>query len=136
MDKNFVLYVLLTGAGAMVTLVLSWLGVKLHTLIGTKVSNEAAQGILSRFTDFAMTVVGDLNQSVVAQLKASGRWNDAEAAKVKALAMDKLRSFIGPEGIKVALEVLGISNETLMNMLSAFLESQVGEAKLAAKAAA
>lgn len=136
MDKNFILYVLIIGAGTMLALVLSWLGVKYKDFITQSGLNDTISGILDRLGTFAFAVVGELNQTIVAELKAAGRWNSTEAAKVKALALDKLRSYVGPEGIKEILDILGIDNATLQALLASFIESQVGSLKIDAKAAA
>jgi hypothetical protein len=93
------------------------------------VTNESAKGILDRLTTFVLTVVSELNQTVVADLKTTGTWNKAEAARVKQMALSKVMSYIGPEGVKVALEILGIDNARLQELISSFIESQVGGLK-------
>jgi hypothetical protein len=136
MDKNFFLHMLIVGAGTMLAFVLAGLAVKYRSFITATVKNEVAQGILNRLGEFVFATVGELNQTVVTQLKASGQWNAAEAAKIKAVALDKVRSFLGPEGVKTALEILGITNEKLQELISAFIEAQVGSVKAEAKLAA
>lgn len=135
MDKSFALNALLVGAGTVLTLVLAWAAPKLRAWLAVKVTNETAAGIMERLSDFVFSVVGELNQTIVADLRTSGAWNKAEAAKVKQIALDKVTSYLGPEGVKTALEILGISNATLQALIATFIESQVGGLKADAKSA-
>jgi hypothetical protein len=129
MDISSLLNILLIGAGTMLALILTLTAPKLRAWLAAQVTNESAKGILDRLTTFVLTVVSELNQTVVADLKTTGTWNKAEAARVKQMALSKVMSYIGPEGVKVALEILGIDNARLQELISSFIESQVGGLK-------
>ena len=129
------------GAGTLLALVLAFLGVKYRAYIAEKVKNQKVAGVLERLGTFAFQVVSELNQTVVDQLKKDGKWNAEEAGKVAKLALDKLKSYLGPAGIKEAMTILGISNAVLESLLISFIETQVvseqqAKARLAAAAAA
>ena len=125
MDLNNIWLMVLIGAGSIVTVVLALLGLKYRAWIAEKVKNARVAGVLERLGNFAFTVVAELNQTVVDQLKKDGKWNAEEAAKVKQLALDKLKSYIGAAGLKEAMEILGLDNETLLKFLSTLIEQQV-----------
>lgn len=125
MDLNNVWLVVLIAGGGVLTVVLGLLGLKYRAWIAEKVKNARLSGILERLGNFAFQVVSELNQTVVAQLKKDGKWNAEEAAKVKQMALDKLKSYIGPEGLKEAMAILGIDNATLMNLLGTMIEQSV-----------
>ena len=132
MDWNNILFMILVGAGGGLALVLAWLGLKYRAWIAEKVKNAKVAGILERLGNFAFQVVGELNQTIVAQLKADGKWNKEEAEKIKKLALDKLKSYLGAAGLKEAMAILGISNATLENLLGTFIETSVMSEKQAA----
>lgn len=90
MQWNTVMTMVVGTAGAALATVLIWLAVKYRTWIATKVKNDRVEGVLARLGDFAFRVVGELNQTVVEKLKADGKWNKAEAEKVKAEALAKI----------------------------------------------
>lgn len=125
MDWNQILYPLLLLAGTGLLSVLAWLTAKYHALIAAKIHNETVAGILNRLGDFVAKVVSELDQTVVEQLKADGKWNSAEAAKVKQMAIDKVKSYLGASGIKQLLDVLGIGSDTLTGMITSYIESHV-----------
>lgn len=125
MDKNTILLWVLTGAGSLVAVALAWVAIKYRSWIATKVKNDKVAGMLARLGDFVFRVVSELNQTVVAQLKTDGKWNAEEAAKVKKLALDKVKSYLGAEGVKEAMAILGLNNETLEKLITSFIETQV-----------
>lgn len=83
-----------------------------------------------RLTDFAEKVVLELDQTIVDQLKKDSKWNAEEAKKVKQMALDKLKSYLGAEGVKELMAILGIDSPTLENLLSTLIEAAVRKFKL------
>jgi hypothetical protein len=131
MDLNNLWLLILVSAGGVLALALAFVAVKYRALITEKVKNTRLAGILERLGNFAFQVVGELNQTVVDVLKKDGKWNKEEAEKVKQLALDKLKSYLGPEGIKEAMAILGIDNATLLALLGSMIETNVVSEKQA-----
>jgi putative flippase GtrA len=130
MQWNTVTIMIASIAGAALATVLAFLAVKYRTWITAKVKNERVAGVLARLGDFAFRVVGELNQTVVEQLKKDGKWNAEAAAQVKADALAKLKSYLGAKGIAEAMEVLGLDNAGLEALLATYIESWVGQLKM------
>lgn len=133
MDLNKLWLILLIAGGGVLTVVISLVGLKYRAWIAEKVKNARIAGVLERLGNFAFQVVAELNQTIVAQLKKDGKWNAEEAAKVKQMAVDKLKSYLGAEGLKEAMTILGIDNATLLNLLGTMIEQSVMSEKQAAE---
>lgn len=125
MDLNKIWLVVLIAGGGGLSVVLALLGLKYRAWIAEKVKNARIAGVLERLGNFAFQVVAELNQTIVAQLKKDGKWNAEEAAKVKQMAIDKLKSYLGAEGLKEAMAILGIDNATLLSLLGTLIEQSV-----------
>lgn len=131
MDLNNLWFVILVSSGGVLALALAFVAVKYRALIAEKVKNVRLSGVLERLGNFAFQVVGELNQTVVDQLKKDGKWNKEEAEKVKQMALDKLKSYIGPAGLAEAMAILGIDNATLLALLGSMIETNVTSEKQA-----
>lgn len=108
---------------------------KVHAWLALKLKASRYEGVVSRLTELVFRVVTELNQTVVDQLKKDGRWNKEEAAKVKKLALEKLKSYLGAAGLQEIMNVLFGSSTVgnviqLETLLSTYIESQVQTAKL------
>lgn len=131
MQWNTVMISLVGVAGALLATVLTWLAIKYRSYIMTKIKNDRVQGILARLGDLAFRVVGEVNQTMVDDLKASGTWNAETAKSAKDAALTKLKSYLGAKGVAEAMDVLGLDNAGLEALLSTFIESWVGQLKWA-----
>lgn len=101
---------------------LAWL--KAHT------KNLRYAGALARLAELTLKVVLELNQTVVDQLKKDGKWNKEEAAKIKALALSKIKSYLGPAGIAELCVVLGLDPKLVDDLIGSYIEAQVLEAQV------
>lgn len=101
---------------------LAWL--KAHT------KNMRYAGALARLAELTFKVVLELNQTVVEQLKKDGKWNKEEAAKIKALALTKIKSYLGPAGLAELCEVLGLDPKLVDELIGSYIEAQVLEAQV------
>jgi hypothetical protein len=101
-----------------------------------KIRNASARDALEfatlEATRAAQTIVASLNQTVVSQLKAQGRWNEAAAKAVKEQALAQLHSALSADGKAVLEHSLG----DLGRYLGALVEAQVAAAKRGAATAA
>jgi len=99
-----------------VALMFAWLANEIRA----KVRSTRAQGILLRLSDLAATVTMELQQTVVDAVKnqSPGTRLDAEfAADVKLQAIAKLKTYLGPKGVKEMLKVFGYSDEAEVQAL-------------------
>ena len=94
-----------------------------------KVKNQAARDALEFATAeaarAAATIVASLNQAVVDQLKAQGKWDAAAANAVKARAAQELRNAMSSDGKAVLEHAAG----DLGRYLDALIEAHVAAAK-------
>jgi len=126
---NQITLIALIALGSILTLVVAWVSPKFRAWIAAKTQNEKVEGILLRLEDFVTNVVIDLDQTIVDQLKKEGKWNKEEAEKVKALAIEKVKSYLGADGVHAALVILGIDAPTFEKLLSSLIEACVRENK-------
>ena len=115
-------------ASSLLTTLLGLLLAKLNAWIAAKVKNEALAGALTRLTDAVSTEVGAVQQTVVGDLKASGQFDAATAAKIKADALAQIKSHLGGEaGLAELGQVLGLDSGGLNGLLNSKLEAVVGD---------
>lgn len=111
--------------------VLSWVGVMAAKWIQTKVKNEQFSGIIRRLNDAAITVVRDLNQTVVEDLKeasSDGKLTAEERLRIKTEALKSLKSYLGVKGLKMLSSILGLTpGEEIDLFLTSKIESKVNE---------
>ncbi|MFA6118138.1 MAG: hypothetical protein WC729_29395 [Sphingomonas sp.] len=113
---------------------LTWVSKKLADLIGQKVKNEEVKGILARLDEIVFNVVKELMQTTVdaAKKKADegGLPKEVADAAGKA-ALDKIKSYLGSEGLKLLGMVLGITDDAKLDeYLKTKIESTVHTVKL------
>jgi hypothetical protein len=126
---NTILLIVLIAAGTLIPLVLAWVSPKFREWIKAKIANEKVEGILLRLEGFVEKVVVELDQTIVDQLKKDGKWNAEEAAKVKALALEKVKSYLGEAGVKEAMAILGLTSPLLEQLLITLIEAAVRDNK-------
>ena len=129
MNWNIILIPAILGLSALLTFGLSWLAVRYASFIKAQIKNTRVEGIMLRFGDAAFKVVRELQQTVVNAAKADGTWNKEKAEEVKKAAMDKLKSYVGSDGIKEALAILGIDIPGLDKLIGTLIESEVFDLK-------
>ena len=116
---------------------LTWAAAKLASFIRSKVDNEYLRGALVRLDDAVVTAVKDLQQSVVAEIKAAsadGKISEAEKRRIKDAAIANVKSYLGTKGIRVLAEVLGLSGGAIDNFLGSKVEAAVHDLRLTERA--
>lgn len=116
---------------------LTWAAAKLATFIRSKVDNEYLRGVLVRLDDAVVTAVKDLQQTVVAEIKAAtadGKISEAEKQRIKDAAVANVKSYLGTKGIRVLAEVLGLSGGALDSFLGSKVEAAVHDLRLTERA--
>ena len=116
---------------------LTWAAAKLATLIRSKVDNEYLRGALVRLDDAVFTAVKELQQTVVAEVKAAsadGKIDDAERTRIKDAAIANVKSYLGAKGLGVLAELLGLSGGTLEQFLGSRIEAAVHDLRVTERA--
>jgi hypothetical protein len=106
---------------------LGLLAKKLIDLINARVKNETAQGILDRLDQTALAVVTQIQQTVVDDLDPNAPKESLIKARDAALA--NLKTLLGQKGIDDIKKVLGVSNDSLDQILVMFIEKRVHDLK-------
>lgn len=106
---------------------------KLADLINAKVQSEALRNILIRTDTVVFAAVKELAQVTVDSLKeaaADGKITPEEAAKVKADALAKVKSYLGQPGLDALMQILGLKDApTVDAYLSSKIEAAVRDVK-------
>lgn len=89
---------------------LGWGARKLGQFLDAKIENEYVSNAQSRLWDALSTAVTAVGKEFVEQAKdtnADGKLSKAEAAHAKNMAVAKLKTYLGPKGLKELAFVLG-----------------------------
>lgn len=107
-------------------------GIITTSLIGY-IKNKAAQDLAKRVQDLAMVVVQDTWETFVEEVKTQEGGLTPEAAKVaRDRALESLKSYIGPRGIKAIMYLIGqgdLQGKTLDEYLTSEIHAALVEAK-------
>jgi hypothetical protein len=90
------------------------LSAKLVELINAKAKNETVKGILARLTEAVTDSVGEVYQTEAEALKeamADGKLTEEEKARLRQIAIDHAKSYLGPKGLAELMAVLGLATE-------------------------
>ena len=107
---------------------LTWLATRLAALIRLRIENEYLRGVLVRLDDAVLTATKELEQTVVAEIKAAaadGKISPAERERIKRTAITNVKSYIGPRGIAEVGRVLGLPDAALDCLITSKLEAAV-----------
>lgn len=107
---------------------LSWLGTEAAKLLRNRTRNELLSVSMMRLTDVVVTVVAELEQTMVRELRlrsADGVLSSEDMAAVKAEALRKVKSYLGPAGIALLMKVLGAEKASLEGFISSKIEAAV-----------
>lgn len=105
---------------------LTWLIVRGTQWAQAHTKNAYLQGTLGRLGLFVGTTVQQLEQTVVADLKAAnGKWTPEVAAKVKADALAQVKQLLGKQGLLEIEKVLGVQGGDVEKFLGDAIESAV-----------
>jgi hypothetical protein len=112
---------------------LTWASVRLASYIGRKVDSERLRGVLLRLDDFVISTVKALQQAVVEAIKEAsfdGKITDEDRRRFKAAAIEQVKSYLGPKGLRELAKVLGLRPDALDGFLESRVEAAVHDVKL------
>ena len=107
---------------------LTWVAARVAQLISAKVKHEWVRGVLLRLDDAILHSVREVQQAVVNEIKAGradGKMTVEERARVKARAIESIRSHLGVKGLAELARVLGLENGSVEKLLSTRVEAAV-----------
>jgi hypothetical protein len=107
---------------------LGLLAKRLLDLIDARVKNETIKGILERLDQTALTVVTEVQQTIVDNLDPNAPRDSLLKARDAAVA--NLKTLLGKKGLDDIKKVLGLPDDGLDKILITFVESKVHELKL------
>jgi hypothetical protein len=105
---------IIAALSPVIVALLGVLSAKLVELINAKAKNETVKGILARLTAAVTDAVGEVYQAEAEALKeamADGKLSDEEKARLRQIAVDHAKSYLGPKGLAELMAVLGIATE-------------------------
>ena len=112
---------------------ITWALAKLASHIQASIQNQYLQGVLLRLDHAVVTVVKDLEQTVVDQIKAAsvdGKITADERRRIKRAALDLVKSYLGAKGLRVLGDVLGLSGGALDDFLGSRIEATVHDLRV------
>lgn len=108
---------------------LAWASVKLPAWIGTHVKNASVAGVLERLSTLVMTVVTEVEQTVVSNLGDKADAAALLAARDQAIAT--VKSHLGDKGLQEIETVLGLKDQdAVIKLIISYIESAVYTLKL------
>ena len=113
---------------------LTWVAAKAAQLIHAKVRGEYLRGVLLRLDDAVLAATREVHQVTVEELKAAsadGRLTPEERTRVKARAIETVRSHLGARGVGELGKVLGLDDSGIEKLLSTRVEAAVHDLKRA-----
>lgn len=126
--------ILLKLALGVLTPVAAWVGLKLANWLGAMSGESKAAAVAARALHFAELVASDLEATVKPQLVKDledGKLSPEEGAKLKAMAMERLKLLMGQHGLEELRAVLGIVAPQLDAYLSGVIEKAVARVSMA-----
>ena len=118
---------------------LAWASARLAQYITAHVKNTYLKNALVRLDDAVFSAVKELEQTLVAEVKASsgdGKLSAADRDRIKRAAMDKVKSYLGMKGIAEIATILGLSPEALDGVIGTRIEAAVHDVRAATAAIA
>lgn len=128
MFSTLVAQVLVPAALSVVSSVVSWVGFEIAKYVRTKTKNEKINNALAAVTDTVESVVAELDETVVRELKkasSDGRISSGDALKIKTEAVESVKKQL-PGVVKSAVSM---SAETLDLFIKTRIERAVSEKK-------
>ncbi len=118
---------------------LAWASARLAQYITAHVKNTYLKNALVRLDDAVFSAVKELEQTVVAEAKATnsdGKLTAADRDRIKRAAMDKVKSYLGMKGLAEIGTILGLSPEGLAGVLGTRIEAAVHDVRAVTNAIA
>lgn len=134
MDWNEIGWKVFQALSPLLLAALTWAAAKAAQLINAKVRGEYLRGVLLRLDDAVLAAVREVHQVTVEEFKAAsadGRLTPEERARVKAKAIETVRTHLGTRGVAELAKVLGLDDGGLEKVLSTRIEAAVYDLKRA-----
>lgn len=109
----------------LIIVAVGWIAAKIVAWVNARTQNEKTGGLLDRLGDVVVGVVKDLEQTVVKELKTSGRLDKLTAERIKSQAVAAVKSHYGQRGLDELGYVLGFDEKQLDRYLSSHIEAAV-----------
>jgi len=110
-------------------LFLAWASTKLPAWITTHIKNQREAAILNKLATLSLTVVQEVDQTVVSNL--GNKVTKASLSAARDQALETLKSHLGPQGLQEIEQVFGLENQdAVIKMLVSFIEQGVHSLKL------
>lgn len=133
MKLSEVLFMALQAAAPVLVATMTMAAAKLASYIESKVQNEYLRGTLTRLDDAVLVAVKELQQTVIAEIKAAaenGKLDETVRQRVKDAALTNVKSYVGTKGLNVIAGVLGLSNEMLEQFIRSRIEAAVHDLRV------
>jgi hypothetical protein len=117
--------------GALVLGGIGYLLKKTIDFVSSKSNSAWVRGVLGRVDGLAMRIVREIYQKEIEALKEAredGKLTDEEKERFKTIAMDTLKEYVGPKGIKELTALLGASGK-IDKFLSSTIEATIATEK-------
>ena len=103
----------------------------LSSYVQHKTNSEAAGTFIKRLDEAAMRIVKTVYMTYVEAIKkgSGGKLTDEEQRRAKSLALDKLKSYLGPAGLEELAQIFNFSMSEREKMLDDHIESAVYDIK-------
>ena len=122
--------------GLALVAILVWLLTLGTAFVVRKIKHDYARAVVGRLSSLARLVVRELWQTTIEAAKASsenGKLDKETAAQAKTAALAKLKSYLGPRGLKALAWVAGFGgDESLDEYLGGAIEAAITEEKKSA----
>jgi hypothetical protein len=131
--------IVLTALAPILAALIGWLGVKIAAWITQATSNEMLKGVLTRLDTAVFNVVKETMMTTIDAAKAAdanGQLPAAVGVAAKDAALVKIKSYLGVEGWKQLMLVLGLDDAQAASYVATKLEATVHSVKTEATAAA
>lgn len=103
---------------------LGLIGVKINQMLQAKIKNVTLEGILARLNDTVWNSVKEVEQTFVSNLPDNANADDF--AKAKQMALDTIKSHMGPKGLAELQNILGLNDPAAVDKyIVTILESRV-----------
>jgi hypothetical protein len=110
----------------------TWVAAKLAQWINARVRNEYLRGVLVRLDDAVLGVVREVHQVTVDALKAAtidGKLPPVARESVKQVALNAIKSHLGPRGMNDVERVLGLKADSVDRLIITKIEAAVHDLK-------
>jgi hypothetical protein len=98
-------------------------------LLASYLKKRFALQIASGIPLAALHVVKEVYQVYIEELKTAGKFDAEAKSNAKLMAMDKLKSYIGPKGVRIVMWLFEYDRKDLDAYLSSSIEAAICDAK-------